>query len=77
MLHTMIDDVAGDVLVQAGDIAQKRHAGRIQVDAHMIHARLDDIGERVLEMAHMHVVLVESHTHMLRIDFHKLSEGIL
>ncbi len=50
----------GGQLVQAGDVAQQRRAGRVDVHADVVDARLDHLVERLVEVLGLDVVLVEA-----------------
>ena len=77
LLLAVLDQVAGHQLVQAGDVPQQRHAGRVQVDADRVDARLDDAFERLLELLGVDVVLIEADADVLRIDLDQLAERVL
>src|SRR5581483_9313405 len=53
------------------------HAGRVQVDADLVDAGLDDRLQRLLELAGADVVLVEADADVLRVDLDQLTERVL
>ena len=65
------------MLVQAGHVPQQRHAGGVQVDADVVDARFDDLGQRFLEVLRMNVVLVKPDADVLRVDLDQLAERVL
>ena len=71
------DQVAGHHAVQAGDVAQQRHAGGVEVDADVVDARFDHAFERFLELPVVDVVLVQADADVLRLDFHQLAQRVL
>ena len=64
-------------LVQARDISQQRRAGRVDVHAHVVHARFDHLVQRRPQVFGLHVVLIEAHADAGRIDLDQLAERIL
>ena len=77
MLLAVLDQLAGHQLVQAGDVPQQRHAGRVQIDADVVDARLDDAFQRFLQVLGVDVVLIQADADVLRIDLDQLAERIL
>src|SRR5262249_53046596 len=54
----ILDEVAGDQLVEAGDVPQQRDACGVQIDADGVDTRLDDAFERLAELLRGDIVLV-------------------
>ena len=73
----VLDQVAGHQLVQAGDVAQQRHAGRVQVHADGVDARLDDAFQRLAQLLGVDVVLVQADADVLRVDLDQFAERVL
>ncbi len=77
MLFAVVDQFPRHQLIHTGDMPQQRHARRIEIDAHLIDARLDHGFERFLEFLAAHVVLIKADADVLRIDFDQFAQGIL
>src|SRR5437870_4158247 len=69
--------IAGHHLIHAGDVAQQGDARRIQIDAHLVDARLDDAFQRLLQVARIDIMLIQPDADALRIDLNEFTEGIL
>src|SRR5207302_5577628 len=59
------------------NVAEQRHARRVQIDADVVDARLDHAVERLLQVSRVHVMLIQADTDVLWIDLHKLAERVL
>src|SRR5579885_945419 len=73
----ILNEIAGHQLIQPGHMAQQRYAGRVQIDAHLIDARLNNGIERVAQLLSRDIVLIKPDANMLRIDLDQLAEWIL
>ena len=77
LLVAMRDDALRDRCIEAGHSREQRHRRGVHVDAHRIHAVLDDRVQAARETALIDVVLVLAHADRFRIDLDQLGERIL
>src|SRR5207302_2044409 len=73
----VLHQVAGHHLVEAGNVAQQRHAGGVQIHADRVDARLDDGVQRLAQLLGADVVLIEADADVLRVDLDQLAERVL
>src|SRR5262249_60359809 len=76
-LLALIDDRRRQSLADARDVSQERRRSGVQVDAHLIDARLDDLIETAFQAVRRDVVLVLPDADGLRIDLDELGERVL
>ena len=74
---SIVDDIACHILIEPGDVAQKRHAGGIEIHADMINAGFDHFMKRVTQESGGHVVLIQTDADMLRLNLNQFSERVL
>src|SRR5262249_26936741 len=77
VLLAVLDQLAGRHGVQPGDVPQQGYAGRVQLDADVVDARLDDPLQRFLELPRVYVVLVQADADVLWVDLDQLAERVL
>ncbi len=77
VLRPPLMETAGGGLVETRHVAQQGRACSIDVDPDVIHAALHHGVERGVQMAGLHVVLVETHADVRRLDLHQLRQRIL
>jgi len=77
VLDAVFVNAAGREVVQPCHIPEQRRARRIQVDAYVVDARLDHRIERRPQVLGLHIVRIEPHADVRRIDFHQLAQRIL
>ena len=63
--------------VEAGDAGEQGGGGDVQIHAHCVHRRLNDLVEAVSEASLVDVMLIHAHPEGLGIDFDELRERIL
>ena len=73
----MVVEPLGGQGIQAGDVAQKGDAGRVEVDADEVDAAFDDQFERLLELLGVDVVLVQADADILGLDLDQFGQRIL
>ncbi len=73
----IFDQIAGDELIESRHMAQQRHAGRVQIDAHLIDARFDHAVQRLTHLLGADIVLIQTDADVLRIDLDQLAERVL
>jgi hypothetical protein len=62
--------------VQAGNVAEKLLAGRVQLHADAVHRADHHMIEARLELVLIHVVLILAHADRLRIELHQLRQRV-
>ena len=73
----VVNDVAGNGLVDSGDIFQKGRGCGVQIHAHFVHAVLHHAVQGIAELLLVHVMLVLAYADGLGVDFHQLRQRIL
>jgi len=71
------DHITGHHLIEAGNVAQQRHAGGVEIDANLVDTRFNNAFQRFLETLGRHIMLIEADADILRIDFDQFAERIL
>ena len=77
VLQAMFVNPAGGQLVQARHITQQGRAGRVDVHAHVVHARFDHLVQRGPQVFGLDVVLIHAHADAGRVDLDQFAQGIL
>src|SRR5947209_8584298 len=77
MLLSIVHQLAGNQLVESGDVAQQRNTGGVQLDTDVVDTRLDDRLQRLLEPLPLNIVLIKADTDILGIDLDQLAERVL
>ncbi len=75
--RAMVVQPPGRQLIQTRNVPQQRRAGRVQIDADIVDARLDHGVERCPQVLGLDVVLIHADADIGRIDLHQLAERIL
>ena len=70
------DDILGELGADPGDERKQRCARHVQVDAHIVNARLDNAIQAFSELYLINVVLVLADSDGLRIELHQFREGM-
>ncbi len=70
-------DVLRQRLTDTGHVLQELRRRRVYIHADLVHARLDDLIELLLERWLVHVVLILTNPDRLGLDLHQLGERIL
>ena len=73
----VLQDRFGQLRADPGHVAQQLPAGRVQIDAHQVDARLDLAVQRFAELGLVHVVLVLADADRLGIDLHQFRQRVL
>ncbi len=73
----MLQNAAGDELIEPGDVSQQRRACRVHVDAHEAHARLHRLIECLLQVRGLGVVLVQPDADARRVDLYQFAQRVL
>jgi hypothetical protein len=66
----------GRKLIEARHISKQRRAGRVQIDADIVHARFDHGIERFAQVFGFHVVLIKADADIRRLDLHQFRQRI-
>jgi hypothetical protein len=77
VLVAMGDDVQRGALGDAGDVAQQRPGSGVEIDADAVDAALDDLAERLLQLALIDVVLILADADGFGIDLDEFGERVL
>ena len=72
-----LDDVQGGALGNAGDVAEQRPGGGVEIDANLVDAAFNGGFERLLELTLVDIMLVLADADGLRVDLDELGERIL
>ena len=76
VLAAILIDPPGRELIEPGHVTQQRRAGRVHVDADVVHARLDDFVQRDFEVLGLDVVLIQPDADVGRLDLDQFAERI-
>ena len=71
------NNVLRNRFIDAGNVRQERARSRIHIDAHPVHAVLNDTAEGFGQSCLIHIVLVLAHADRFRIDLDELRQRIL
>ena len=75
-LLAVLEEPPRGELIESRYISQQRRAGCVQINTDVIHTRLDNSIERLLQMLRFHVVLIKPHADVGGIDLHKFRKRI-
>src|SRR5215469_8776970 len=73
----VFDDLFRRSLIDAGDVAQQRPRGSVEINADAVNTAFDSRAERLIEPPLVDIVLVLADADRLRIDFHQLRQRVL
>ena len=68
---------SGHRLIQARDIPQQSRTGRIDIDANIIHATLNDRIKGCVQVPRFDIVLVQANANVCRLNLNQFGERIL
>lgn len=73
----VLDDCAGDLVTQPGDVGQQLRAGGIELDSDGIDRALNGIGKAGRQGTGVDVVLVLADANRLRVELGELGQRVL